>query len=345
MMTKAHRILLAAAALPAAMLLASPARAADPQALFDKGVADMQAGRFDTGCLAIEESYRIDPRPGTLFTLAECETKRGRIATALRHYDDYLAAYGALSPDKKRKQGDREKICRAEREALSSTVPELTLALPANAPPGTVVMRDGVVVDKLDLGVPIRVDPGDHVIVTRAPGRPASTERVRLAVGERRGIALVVLEPAAPVPVAAPAPADAQQGTSWRLVVGIAGVSAGAALLATGIASTVEVIGVDGDSNFQKYEMIQSKSPDVCVTAQSDQLNPGLAQSVLSLCSKRSTFEKVEPVAYASAAVLTGLGIYFLVTSRPAAKQTATTLVVAPSVGPGLAGASAALRF
>ncbi len=343
MTTKAPRILLSALAVPAAILLASPARAADPQALFDKGVADMQAGRFDTGCLAIEESYRIDPRPGTLFTLAECETKRGRIATALRHYDDYLAAYGALSPDKRRKQGDREKICRAQREALSSTVPELTLALPANAPPGTVVMRDGVVVDKVDLGVPIRVDPGDHVIVTRAPGRPASTERVRLAVGERRGIALVVLEPAPVVPVAAPA--DAQEGTNWRFGVGIASVSVGAALLATGIASTVEVLGVDNDPNFVKYEMFNGSSPNMCVTAQTDHINTGLASDVTSLCSKRSTFEKVEPVAYASAAVFTGLGIYFLATSRPAAKQTATTLIVAPSVGRGLAGASAALRF
>jgi tetratricopeptide (TPR) repeat protein len=329
------------------MLFASQAQAADPQALFDKGVADMEAGRFETACPAIEESYTLDPRPGTLFTLAECESKRGRIATALRHYDDYLAAYGALNRDQRAKQGDRERICRAQQEALAAKVPELTLVLPPNAPPGTEVTRDGVLLDKLDLGIPKRVDPGEHVIVTRAPGHPPSTARTTLAIGERKGIALVVLEPAPEVPAATPKlnEAPAAQGTSWRLGVGIAGVGVGAALLATGIVSTVEVLGVNNDPNFVKYKMLNASSFDVCATAQTDHVNTGLAASVISLCSKLSTFEKLEGVAYTSAAVFTGLGLYFLLTARPPATQPATSLVVAPRVGPGLAGASAALHF
>ena len=37
------------------------------------------------------ESHRLDPRPGTLFALASCEEKRGRLAAAVRIYDEYLA--------------------------------------------------------------------------------------------------------------------------------------------------------------------------------------------------------------------------------------------------------------
>ena len=72
---------------------------------FQRGTAAMAAGRFDEACPAIEESYKLDPRPGTLFTLAECEAQRGRIATAVKRYQDYLAFYTALAPEKKKKQG------------------------------------------------------------------------------------------------------------------------------------------------------------------------------------------------------------------------------------------------
>src|ERR1700733_10594176 len=87
-----------------AFLAGAIALAADPaQAAFERGLAQMEAGRFDLGCPAVEESYKLDPRPGTLFTLAECEAKRGHLATAVRRYDDYLSLWSALPPDKKQK--------------------------------------------------------------------------------------------------------------------------------------------------------------------------------------------------------------------------------------------------
>src|ERR1700733_1971568 len=67
------------------------------EALFNRGLADMTAGKYDTGCPAIGESYRLDPRPGTLFTVAECESKWGHYATASARYDDYLSLYSRLS--------------------------------------------------------------------------------------------------------------------------------------------------------------------------------------------------------------------------------------------------------
>src|SRR3954465_13628820 len=81
-------------ALLSPLALASPAFADDPaaaEALFNRGKADMDAGRYEAGCKAIAESQRLDPRPGGLFTLAVCETQGGRIASAMTHYGDYLA--------------------------------------------------------------------------------------------------------------------------------------------------------------------------------------------------------------------------------------------------------------
>jgi hypothetical protein len=123
-----------------------PARAQDiaaAEALFDKGVADMKAGRYETGCKAIAESQRIDPRPGTLFTLATCEAQWGRIATAVSRYGDYLAVYERLPDDKKTPKGavveERITIRRGENRAVTlevkagEPVPSLTPATTATA--------------------------------------------------------------------------------------------------------------------------------------------------------------------------------------------------------------------
>ncbi len=61
-------------------------------ALFDQGLADMLAGKYDTGCPALEESYRLEPMAGALFTLAECEAQWGKSPAALEHYEQFVAS-------------------------------------------------------------------------------------------------------------------------------------------------------------------------------------------------------------------------------------------------------------
>jgi hypothetical protein len=191
--------------------MAAPAAAQEAEsaeALFDRGVADMEAGRYEKACPAIKESQRLDPRPGTLFTLAECEAKRGRSATALGHYRDYLALYPKLLPEQQEKHKKREGIARAQQAALELEVPALTLSLSPSAPRGTVVTRDGVVVAEAGLGVAVSIDPGEHVVSVQAPGAPAIMRRVVLGPGDRKQILLDDKPPPAP-PVVAPVPRPA----------------------------------------------------------------------------------------------------------------------------------------
>lgn len=207
-MRLAHSILVVSAS--AALVLHSPLAAAQDvaaaEALFTKGVADMEAGRFDTACPAIQESHRLDPRAGTLFTLAECEAQQGRIATAIAHYNDYLALLDGLTAAQQAKHQDRKKIAEQQRATLGPQVPRLTLLLPPGAPAGTVVTRDGVALSAPSLGVPLPVDPGEHIIVAQLPGGAAPTEfRITLANGEQRELSLSLAEPPPP-PRPAPSP-------------------------------------------------------------------------------------------------------------------------------------------
>src|SRR5687768_9717935 len=49
--------------------------AAAAEALYNKGMAALKSEDFESACPAFEESHRLDPKPGVLFTLAACEQK------------------------------------------------------------------------------------------------------------------------------------------------------------------------------------------------------------------------------------------------------------------------------
>jgi hypothetical protein len=234
----------AAGALLAGVLSGGPAGADDASAAaqFDYGVAEMMAGRYPTGCAALAGSFRLDPRPGTLFTLAECDLKWGHTASALAGYEEYLALYSRMSPDQKAKQSERARVAEGERRELEATVPRLSVQLPSGAPEGVRVERDDVVLGGPMLGAAMPVDPGEHVVrVTTADGRTRE-ERVRLEAGGARVVvaALPLAEPsetAAPVPAAAPSPqAPASHRTFMFIAIGVAGAGAVVAAVTGGLA-------------------------------------------------------------------------------------------------------------
>ena len=216
-----------------ALLLSATASAQDiasAEALFEKGKTDMLAGRYETGCKAIGESQRLDPRPGTLFTLATCERLWGHIATAVSRYGDYIAVYERLPPEKKADpiQLGRFKEATEWREKLLPEVPQLTLSLPEGAPPGTVVKRDGEVVGPASLGVGLPVDPGEHTLTTQVPGSAAHEQRITMARGEKKQVALELL--AAPAEPGSTGSGGRRVATYVLGGVGVAGLVAGGIL-------------------------------------------------------------------------------------------------------------------
>lgn len=204
---------------------------ASAEALFKRGRADMDKGDYKSGCKAIAESQRLDPRPGTLFTLSVCEMRWGHIATAAARYNDYLSLYERLSPAERARQKERAQEAKTQRAALLPLIPELTLTLPPGAPAGVVIERDGAVVSEAALGVSLPVDPGEHVITTKAPGANAGEQRISIAKGEKKQVVLEVrLAPEAKADKAPPEGAeDAEEPGSGRriatYVVGGVGVT------------------------------------------------------------------------------------------------------------------------
>jgi hypothetical protein len=234
---------------------AAAQQVAAAEALFERGLAAMQAKDFVTGCPAIEESYRLDPRPGTMFTLAECENQRGRIATAATRYEDYLSFFSRLPADMQAQQGDRARVAAEQRDALRARSPRLTIAAPPQLPSGASVTLDRVALSRPSWGVALPVDPGEHVVRLEAPGH----QRVEKATAIREGQAVTVqleLGPATTTaqdpgaPPAAPPTSPARGGDALTGVqtgglilggIGVIGLGVGAVfgLVTMGHASTV----------------------------------------------------------------------------------------------------------
>ncbi len=241
---------------PAALVFvfASPVTAQESpsETLFNQGLEEMQAGRYDKGCPALAESQRLDPRPGTLFTLAECEAKRGRIATAIARYDEYLLLFASMSADKQAKQYGRDKIAAEQKAALMPELPQLTLTLAPSAPRGTVVKRDGLVVAEAALGVALPVDPGEHVISLEPPGGPVTEERLTIAKGEKKQMMLEPkLGPSAsegpqPNGPSVPVSPTPDAGMSSRKVAMFTAGGVGAAGLAVGLIAGAVTLGKAG---------------------------------------------------------------------------------------------------
>jgi hypothetical protein len=161
-------------------------------AMFERGLAAMEAGQFGTGCPMLQESFRLDPRAGTLFTLAECENKAGKIATAVVHYEEYLLRVEKLPPGERPKQEQRVTIARKQVLTLKPQIPQLTLSLPANTADGVVVKRDGTVLGRPSLESAQPVDPGEHVLSVANVQGAEKEQRITLARGEKVNVELQV---------------------------------------------------------------------------------------------------------------------------------------------------------
>ncbi len=218
------------------------AQSRDPaaaEALFREGRRDMERRDPAAACKKFAESQRLDPAPGTLLNLAECEEAQGRLASAWTQLRAALDQFPARDP--------RRPLAQRRVQALEPRVPKLTVRLPSDAPAGARVRRDEVELGPASLAIALPVDPGKHLVVLEAPGRASGRLEVTLQEGQHLD---VVALPGAPVPlVATPAvvapqaavdrrasapPAPPAEGTSSRRI----------ALYATGGLASATTIGV-----------------------------------------------------------------------------------------------------
>ncbi|MGK3979208.1 tol-pal system YbgF family protein [Sorangium sp. So ce118] len=312
-------------ALGGAVLLACPdasAQARDPaaaEALFDAGRAALQAKDYETACPKFRESYELDPAPGALLNLADCEEKRGRVATAWSIFRQLARDLPASD--------DRRPIAQARATALEGRVPRLTIRLAPGAPPDTAVQRAGIPVGAGSLGSPLPVDPGEVQVTASAPGRKQKTFTLQLAEGAQAELLVAPEAPAAGGSAGhalPPKEGPREAGSSaWR-TAGWISAGVGAVGIGVGAVFGLRAIGKMGDADDHCNEA------NVC------------AAEGIRLQEQGATAGTISTVAFVVGAAALGAGAVLVFTapsSAPASSAPRATLGVVPG------GAVATLVF
>lgn len=152
----------------------------DPAAaeeLFRQGRAAAEKRDYLTACAKFRESNRLDAALGTLFNIADCEEKIGRLATSWTLFREVAQR---LPPD-----DERRGIALQRAQALDARVPRLFVHLTPTSHTAVVVQRDGVVLGSASLDTWLPVDPGEHVVVVAAPDTDSVSFVARIGEGER----------------------------------------------------------------------------------------------------------------------------------------------------------------
>ncbi len=225
--------------IPLFWLFLAPAHAwgqdlATAEALFNKGVAEIKLGNYKEACPAIAESQKLDPRPGTQFTLAECLARAGKSASAFVAFEDFLRTVHAFPAAQQSRYADRVKVAEGKKAELKPTIPELTIVLPKGAPSGMKITRDGMEVTGPMMGLSLPVDPGVHRVIVELPGKPRSDENIELSPGEHRTLEVLLPgEKRKGVDGAGPDKSEGKPGTS-RAIGTYSALGIGAAGLVMG---------------------------------------------------------------------------------------------------------------
>jgi|HubBroStandDraft_1064217.scaffolds.fasta_scaffold03886_4 hypothetical protein len=325
-----------AAMAPAAALAQSKEDLANADALFNAAKAMLDAGQYADACGKFAESKRLAPGLGVTLYLADCYERIGRTASA---WTEFKTAEGLA----RARNDQRADVARGRAQALEAKLDRLTVVVgPTVARVGLHVLLDGAPVAPEEWGLPLAVDPGDHVVIASAPDHPNRTVPVHVGpenptataridtLDEPAAPAQAPVSPAAPVQPAstpslaasAPEPPEAPPRTDPGATNRWVGIGVGAVgIVGLGIGSA---FGLDAQS-----KKSQSNQPGNCDAT--DHCYP----NGLNLRSDASEAANVSTVLFVIGGVAVAAGVVLVLTAPHAPSGAALTLSPAPMPGGG----------
>ncbi len=284
--------------------------------LFDEGRAQMKAGKFAEACAAFEKSQQLDPASGTLYNLAGCYVKLGRLASA-------WATFRTLGETDSNEQRRADSLAQAK--ALEPRLPRLVITVAGERPADLRLELDGLAITSA-LGVETPVDLGTHALVARATGFADWTQRIEITLeGKAKAIEVKLVKQDSPPPVdpiGPPTPVApvmsplADPGPPFSPKLGLIVGGVGVAALATGV-----VFGLVAKGRYDDAQFLCGEEDQLCSPADIDSANA-------SVDSARSA-ATISTVAVIGGAALVGAGIGMYLYAR----STESAVQVTPGGG------------
>jgi hypothetical protein len=317
----------------ACTLAVTPAASQQPTAdqLFQEGVRLFQRGETRTACERFAASYKLDAAPGTLYDLAACHEKDGKLWQARLEFLDLGERAANLGKQ------DKVQIARDRVRAIETRLPKLVLRFPASSNVASITL-DGAVVAQGAWSAPLPVDDGTHTVQFAATGKASQTAQVEVhGEAQQATVPVPVLADEVPAAAAPPstatplppapeaAPAEAPHGSSKRttgFVVGAAGIAALGAGTFFGIQALSQKSDADGACGGQG-----STCPDAA--------HASAAQSKLD---DARTSGLVSTVALGMGIAAVGIGAYLIFTGGPSSSEAPRAAIGVTPTGAFLAG-------
>ncbi|HEY8073743.1 MAG TPA: hypothetical protein VIF62_06535 [Labilithrix sp.] len=149
-----------AVALFAPLARADERDAAMAEALF-RAAKDLQAqGKNNEACPKYADSFKLDPKPGTMLNLATCHENAGDIASAWASYQEAAVLAGRA------KQADREKFAKKKVAELEKRLAYVTYDVAQSS--AIEVTVDGKPLPPAAVGTRVPIDPGEHALEAHA---------------------------------------------------------------------------------------------------------------------------------------------------------------------------------
>lgn len=306
--------------------------------LFKEGRRLLGQGKVAEACAKLGESQRLVPATGTLLNLAICQEQQGKTATA------YAAFVEARARAKRDRQAERVKLAEAHIAKLEPRLSHITISVAPDADlPELRVFRDGSEVGRGAWGTAMPVDPGEHTIEARAPGRQIWRRKVQVgATADAQSVSIAALEAAPedsappeaqPVPVGpaaapllvSPTPREPNRPGATQRTAGL--VMGGLGLIGVGAGTYF------GLRAFSKWSDSDANCPnDRCTPAGAEAADQARSAADLStLC-----------IVVGATALGAGAFLYF---SADSGARERRGLWLQPSVGRGGAKATVGARF
>jgi hypothetical protein len=230
-------VLSAAPLLVARPLLAqSSGDEAKAEKQFRDGRDAMKAGDLQRARALFLSSQDLYPTVGTLLNLATCEEQLGLFASAWKHFNEVLAM---LPPEDRRAPTARQRAA-----AIEPRVPRLRIELAPGAPATMRIALDDRALPATEIGVDLRLDPGEHTLVANAPERKDQRYSVTLSEGRRETVEVTAGPPVpsrVEPPAVGPAPGTGEEKsdpvrTAGWVIGGVGLAAAGAGAVTGGLA-------------------------------------------------------------------------------------------------------------
>jgi hypothetical protein len=328
-----YRRRLCHAVIVAAGLLSAPvpgfAQSESELALARKWFKEGEAAEKKNDCAMaldrFEKALAVKPTPQILIRIGTCQEKLGKLVEAAVSYDRALDKANAAS------LGDVASVAKEQADALRPRVPTITIAL-AEAYHDVSITLDGVALNSAVVGDKLPLNPGQHKLVAKAPGRRSFDQGFAVAESESRRVPIVLEEDGSAreaakndATVGVLSVPDKPATSSPSKVPAIALVAGGVAALGVGVVLFVVAAGKDSEVD----DACGGSDRQTCPASRQEEIE-GDVSTVNTL---RAASFIVGGVGIASAAIGTGL----LVTSSKRAAS-ARGIELAPIAAPSRAG-------